>query len=224
VAEGRNGFRTRLRENLIYISQCECDEKGTDMTHPIWKALAVAAALAAPQALLGQEAASYKETKLGLYATATEAYALMQANDRAILIDVRDPVEVMFTGWATETDLHLPWVTADPNRFDAARGTYRLNKNQNFTNTVESALWDLGVSEDDPIIVMCRSGSTRSAPAADVIASLGYTQVYSMTDGFEGTTLKEGESKGVRAVNGWRNSGLPWSYKIPPETAWVAGD
>ena len=50
---------------------------------------------------------------------------------------------------------------------------------------------------------------------------MGYTKVWSVTDGFEGGTLKEGASKGVRAVDGWRNSGLPWSYKVDPGIAWT---
>jgi rhodanese-related sulfurtransferase len=190
----------------------------------MWKALAVAAALSAPHALVAQEAAAYKETQLGLYATATEAYVTMQDNDRAILIDVRDPVEVMFTGWATETDIHIPWVLVDRSQFETERGNWRIAKNTGFGAQITAALQEQGVSMDDPIFVMCRSGSTRSAPAADVLAAMGYTQVYSMTDGFEGATLKEGSSKGVRAVDGWRNSGLPWSYQAAPDVAWIAGE
>lgn len=49
---------------------------------------------------------------------------------------------------------------------------------------------------------------------------MGFSQVYSMTDGFEGGKLEEGDSRGVRAVNGWRNSGLPWSSEIDPDVAW----
>lgn len=194
------------------------------MIRHTWQALVLAAALSVPHALMAQDAAAYEETQLGLYATATEAYAILQENERAVLIDVRDPIEVMFTGWATDTDIHLPWVLADARHFDAARSNWGIAKNTAFEADIAAALNARGVSSDDPIIVMCRSGSTRSAPAADVIAALGYTQVYSMTDGFEGTTLKDGASKGVRAVDGWRNSGLPWSYKAAPDVAWVAGE
>ncbi|MET0049803.1 MAG: sulfurtransferase, partial [Candidatus Thiodiazotropha sp.] len=45
----------------------------------------------------------------------------------------------------------------------------------------------------------------------------GYDQVYVVTDGFEGGTLKEGERKGWRLRNGWKNSDLPWSYKLNRE-------
>lgn len=179
----------------------------------------LAATLVAGPALAG-EAAAYRETQLGLYVTAKEAYDLMQENERAILIDVRDPVEIKFTGFAEPTDIHVPWVLADRDNFNEDAKTWPMVKNADFESQVRAELEALDVAEEDPIIVMCRSGSTRSAPGADVIAEMGFNQVYSVTDGFEGSKLEEGDSKGVRAVNGWRNSGLPWSYEIDPDVAW----
>ncbi|WP_081712036.1 MULTISPECIES: hypothetical protein [unclassified Halomonas] len=44
---------------------------------------ALAALLAAGPAL-AEEAAAYRETRLGLYVTASEAYELMQENERAV--------------------------------------------------------------------------------------------------------------------------------------------
>ena len=169
---------------------------------------------------IADEVEAYRETTLGLYATAIEAHNLMQDNDRAVLIDVRDPIEIKFTGFAEPTDIHVPWVLADRDNFDEEAKTWPVVRNADFEAQVKARLDALGVAEDDPIIVMCRSGATRSAPGADVITEMGYRQVYSVNDGFEGSTLKEGDSKGVRAVNGWRNSGLPWSYEIDPEVAW----
>ncbi|WP_243726536.1 MULTISPECIES: rhodanese-like domain-containing protein [Halomonas] len=163
---------------------------------------------------------AYRETQLGLYVTAREAYELMQDNERAVLIDVRDPIEIKFTGFAEPTDIHVPWLLADRDNFNEDAKTWPMVKNGDFEAQVRAELEALGVAEDDPIIVMCRSGSTRSAPSADVIAEMGYSDVYSMTDGFEGKKLEEGDSAGVRAVNGWRNSGLPWSYEIDPDVAW----
>jgi rhodanese-related sulfurtransferase len=64
------------------------------------------------------------------------------------------------------------------------------------------------------LIFMCRSGSTRSAPAADIFFDRGYANVYSMVDGFEGGKAKQGEHKGARVVSGWKNSGLPWGWKL----------
>jgi rhodanese-related sulfurtransferase len=61
---------------------------------------------------------------------------------------------------------------------------------------------------------MCRSGGTRGAPSAMMLEGKGYEAVYVVTDGFEGGTLKEGEHKGWRLKDGWKNSGLPWSCKL----------
>jgi len=169
---------------------------------------------------LAQQDTAYRETQLGLYLSAAEAYELLQNDTNAVLIDVRDPVEVKFTGFAESTDIHVPWSLADRDNFDEQARTWPMVRNADFEAQVAARLAALGVGKDDPIIVMCRSGATRSAPGADVIHAMGYSEVYSVSDGFEGSTLKEGDSQGVRAVNGWRNSGLPWSYEIDPEIAW----
>lgn len=173
---------------------------------------------------VAEKAAAYRETQLGLYVSAAEAYSLMQENERAVLIDVRDPIEVKFTGFAEPTDIHVPWVLADRDNFDVEAKSWSMVKNTDFAAQMQAKLEALDVAEEDPIIVMCRSGSTRSAPAADAITEMGFSQVYSVTDGFEGGRLEEGDSRGVRAVNGWRNSGLPWSYAIDPDVAWRPAD
>jgi rhodanese-related sulfurtransferase len=56
---------------------------------------------------------------------------------------------------------------------------------------------------------MCRSGD-RSARAVDALANAGFTNVYSQIDGFEGDLSKDGR----RDVNGWKNAGLAWTYKL----------
>ncbi|MFW6345186.1 MAG: rhodanese-like domain-containing protein [Halomonas sp.] len=188
------------------------------VAHLFAAALLASTLVAGP--VLAEEADAYRETQLGLYVSASEAYELMQENERAVLIDVRDPIEIKFTGFAEPTDIHVPWVLADRDSFDEEAKTWPVERNPDFEAQVKARLEALEVAEDDPIIVMCRSGATRSAPGADVITEMGFSEVYSMTDGFEGNTLKESDSKGVRAVDGWRNSGLPWSYEINPDVAW----
>ena len=146
---------------------------------------------------------------------------MMQQNDAAILVDVRDPIEIKFTGFATPTRIHVPWMVADASIWSDKQGGWAMVKNPNFVQQVTEKLKQLGATADTPIIMMCRSGSTRSAPAVNVLAEQGYKNVWTVVDGFEGSKLKEGDSKGVRAVNGWRNSGLPWSYKVDPAVAWL---
>lgn len=185
-------------------------------------ALVTLAGLAMSMAAIaqGEEAEAYRETQLGLYVTAKEAYDLLQQDENALLIDVRDPVEIKFTGFAAPTDIHVPWVLADRSEFDADKKTWPMVRNPDFAEQIKAALEAHQANDDTPIIVMCRSGATRSAPAADLIAEMGFSDVYSVSDGFEGGTLAEGDSKGVRARDGWRNSGLPWSYEIDPDVAW----
>jgi rhodanese-related sulfurtransferase len=153
------------------------------------------------------------QVKSGLYVTALEAWDLIQKHPDTLLIDTRDPVEVMFTGFATETDIHVPYLIADPTTLNTDKGRWRMVKNARFANEVEERLQALGADpENTRLIFMCRSGSTRSAPGADLLFERGWKLTYTMVDGFEGGKRPDGPSQGVRDVNGWRNSGLPWSY------------
>lgn len=160
------------------------------------------------------------QTTLNLYATASEAWGMLQQDNAAILVDVRDPVEVKFTGFATPTDIHIPYMVADPQEWSYMKSSWEMVKNPAFEAQLTDKLSQLGATRETTIIVMCRSGSSRSAPAVNMLAAKDYHNVWTVVDGFEGSTLKEGTSKGVRAVNGWRNSGLPWSYKVDSAVAW----
>lgn len=155
-------------------------------------------------------------TEAGLYVDAQEAYEMLtKDNEReVVLIDVRDPVEIMFTGYTDETDVHVPWKIIDPDSWNEKKQTYGGHINNRFGEEIKTRLDMLGVSKQAHLIFMCRSGSTRSAPAADVLYDLGYENVYSMVDGFEGGKAKDGPHKGARVVDGWKNAGLPWGWKL----------
>jgi len=75
------------------------------------------------------------------------------------------------------------------------------------------ALKTKGLSKSDTIILMCRSGK-RSVKATNLLADNGYTKVYTVVDGYEGGKVKESKNKGKRMKNGWKNSGLPWTYSL----------
>ena len=157
-----------------------------------------------------------KQTKLGLYVTAVEA-AEMKENQDALFIDIRSRAEVAFLGLPTAVDVHMPYMVMPMMAsFNMDKGAYDLEMNPDFLSVFKAYAAENGVSTDSPIILMCRSGS-RSARAADLLADIGYTQVYSLVDGYEGDKAKGGPSKGRRKVNGWRNAGLQWSYKETPQ-------
>ena len=70
---------------------------------------------------------------------------------------------------------------------------------------------------DDTLLVMCRSGG-RSAVAVNRLAKAGFENVYNVTDGMVGDVVMSPESVflGQRLVDGWKNSGLPWTYDVDP--------
>ncbi len=161
-------------------------------------------------------------TKAKLYVTAEEAYQLITGNDdKIVLVDVRDPVEIMFTGYTPMTDIHVPYKLVNRSAWDGRSGTYMAYHNPRFVPDMESALERIGANRQTPIIFMCRSGATRSGPAADAMFQRGYKNVYTMVDGFEGGKARSGPLKGARVVNGWKNSGLPWSYQLEEDTMYM---
>jgi len=155
-----------------------------------------------------------KQTTLGLYMTSTEAYDYMMKNmDKALFLDVRTPSELNYLGVVTVMDANVPTDTMDGSAWDDKKHRYMRKHNENFVADVDARLEAKGLTKADTVIVMCRSGK-RSAKAVDVLAKNGYTKVYTVVDGFEGDKAKEGENKGKRVVNGWKNSGLPWTYSM----------
>lgn len=161
------------------------------------------------------ELSKKKETTLGLYVTATEAYDMLKGHTaETLFIDVRTRAEVAFLGMPTIADANIPYMLAGEwADWDEKKQTYKLTPNSGFLTEVETLLGKKGLTKESKIVLMCRSGS-RSAKAANLLAQAGYTNVYTMTDGYEGDTAKEGSQKGQRVVNGWKNSDLPWSYKL----------
>lgn len=153
------------------------------------------------------------ETTLNLYATAQEAHEKLQTESTARLIDVRAPQELMFTGYATGTDFHVPLMNVDTSRFDEARGTFGMSRNPEFVDTLTAQLEAAGISKDQPLLVMCRSGA-RAAQAVNLLAEAGYTNAWSVVDGFEGHT--EEVDGAIQHSGGWRTVGLPWSYELDP--------
>jgi len=159
-----------------------------------------------------------KQTSLALYLTAQEAYDHMQAHgEKTLFLDVRSRAEVNFLGMPTVADANVPYMElSEWFAFDDKKQHYSMDVNSDFATEVARRIEAKGLGKDDAIIVMCRSGS-RSAKAADLLAQLGYTKVYSVTDGYEGDKAKAGDHAGQRVVNGWRNAGLPWTYKLDRE-------
>ena len=162
-----------------------------------------------------------KQTRLGLYMTAEQAYEHTMSNmDRTLFIDIRTPSELNYLGAATVMDAHVPIAFMDSTGWNDKKHRYLRAENKNFVADIEARLKQKGLTKDDTVILMCRSGK-RSAKGVDMLAAAGFTNVYSVVDSFEGDKAKEGKNKGQRTVNGWKNSGLPWTYSLDKDLMYI---
>jgi rhodanese-related sulfurtransferase len=104
-------------------------------------------------------------------------------------------------------------VGAQSYAWDAAKGQFPMTLLPDFVTRVRTA-----AQPGDTLLVMCRSGG-RSAIAVNLLAKAGFTQAHNVIDGFEGDVVKDADSVfvGQRLVNGWKNAGCPWTYRLTPE-------
>lgn len=156
-----------------------------------------------------------QRTKLNLYLMPRQAYEFVTKNKAKVLfLDVRTRAETVFVGMATPVDALAPYVEFPEMHadwgWDDKREAYKYEPFNDFAPEVERRLKEKGLTKNDPVVVMCRSGD-RSSRAANLLADLGYTRVYSVVGGFEGPA---NEKTGMRDVGGWKNAKLPWSYEL----------
>jgi rhodanese-related sulfurtransferase len=148
-----------------------------------------------------------KQTSLGLYVTAKEAYDKWRvAPGKVKILDVRTPEEYLFVGHPTMA-WNIP-AYLQMYQWDADKKRFPMKPNPDFISQVKEL-----AKPDDSILVMCRSGG-RSAMAVNLLAEAGFQNVYNIVDGMEGDAVVDPESvfQGQRMKNGWKNSGLPWTY------------
>ena len=164
-----------------------------------------------------------KVTTQGLYLTSKEAYELLQKEaDKTLFVDVRTRAEVSFLGMPTLVDANIPYMKlSEWYAWDEKKNNFIMELNDQFLPKIKERLAAKGLTENDRIIFICRSGS-RSAAASNLLAKAGYKNVYSVVDGYEGDKAKEGTQKGQRVVNGWKNNGLPWSYHLLASKMYIA--
>ena len=156
-----------------------------------------------------------KLTKLGQYLSSPEAAKFVEQNaSKTLFLDVRTTAEVAFLGMPMQADASVPYMK-EPEFpvWDGVKATFKLEPNPDFLPEVRRRLRAKGLEPNDSIVLICRSGD-RSAAATNLLAQAGFKNVYSVVDGFEGDLAADGPKAGQRAVNGWKNAGLPWSYKL----------
>ena len=152
-----------------------------------------------------------KQTVLGLYVTAKEAYEKWQAAPNSVkVIDVRVPEEYAFVGHP-EMSWNIPVAFVTYHR-KGGKFEYAVKVNPHFVADVKKV-----AQPTDTLLVTCRSGG-RSAIAVNMLAAAGFKNAYNIVDGVEGDKVTDRESVffGKRMKNGWKNS-APWVYDFDPE-------
>jgi rhodanese-related sulfurtransferase len=125
-----------------------------------------------------------------------EAWALLEGNEDAQLIDVRTDAEWAFVGRPDLSGLSrqvhfISWQTFPS-----------MERNGNFISEMSAR----GFDPNAPLLFLCRSG-VRSMHAAMALTAAGFTECYNIAEGFEG----DRDADGHRGESGgWKAAGLPW--------------
>jgi rhodanese-related sulfurtransferase len=129
--------------------------------------------------------------------SAAQAWAQLEADPKAQLVDVRTMAEWNFVGVPDLGPLGRQAHCIEWQSFPAGA------QNPGFVREAEAAL---GADKSAPVLLLCRSGA-RSRAAAIALTQAGYTRAFNVAGGFEGDTDGDGH-RGNR--NGWKASDLPW--------------
>jgi rhodanese-related sulfurtransferase len=119
----------------------------------------------------------------------SEAWALLQHDPSARLVDVRSRAEWEYVGRVPDA-VEIEWKTWPG-----------MVPNPAFLGALSGA-----IDPAAPALFMCRSGA-RSSDAATAATAAGFTECYNVLQGFEGDRDADGHRN---TVGGWRAAGLPW--------------
>lgn len=129
-----------------------------------------------------------------------DAWALLESDRKAQLVDVRTTAEWNFVGVPDLSDLGRQPLLVEWQDFPA------LAPNPEFVASANQRLGAAGAGKHTPILLLCRSGA-RSRAAAIALTKAGYGRAFNVACGFEGDANAAGH-RGV--TNGWKATGLPW--------------
>jgi rhodanese-related sulfurtransferase len=132
---------------------------------------------------------------------AVDAYALLEGDASAVLIDVRTSAEWAYVGTPDihalgKAPLFLEWQSYPSMAVDA-----------DFAARLDALLHAEGVERGAPLVFLCRSGA-RSRNAAIAMTNAGWGPCFNISDGFEGP-LDGSRRRG--GAGGWKAGGLPWT-------------
>ena len=132
--------------------------------------------------------------------SAAEAWALLEKEPKAQLIDVRTTAEWAFVGGPDVSPLGRQTICVEWQTYPD------MAVNPEFAKVVAGQVQRAGANETTPLLFLCRSGA-RSRAAAVAMTRAGFGKAYNVAGGFEGD-LDDARHRGQR--NGWKAQGLPW--------------
>ncbi len=128
-----------------------------------------------------------------------DAWAALQSDPDAVLVDVRTDAEWTFVGVpdlasAGKQPVLIPWQVYPSMQVNGA-----------FVEHLRRS----GVTPLSKVFYLCRSGA-RSLAAAQAAQAAGFPNAANIADGFEGPPDAAGHRG---AVAGWKADGLPWQQR-----------
>ena len=126
----------------------------------------------------------------------TEAWEILKADSKSILLDVRTLAEWTFVGVTDLSSLKKDAVKIEWKTFP------NMEINPFFIDEVINACPEKSV----PILSLCRSGQ-RSIDASRVLTEHGFQKCYNVLEGFEGDTNTNSQRI---SKEGWKHRNLPW--------------
>jgi rhodanese-related sulfurtransferase len=129
----------------------------------------------------------------------TQTWEALQADATARLVDVRTDAEWNFVGVpdlraAGKQTVLIPWQVYPT-----------MQRNGGFEDDLKQA----GLTSDNTLYFICRSGA-RSMAAAEAALAAGFPRVFNVADGFEGPPDVQGHRGGTA---GWKAENLPWRQR-----------
>lgn len=132
--------------------------------------------------------------------TSPDAWAMLRAEPKAQLIDVRTAAEWAYVGLPDLSDLGREVHCVGWQIFPS------MAVNPDFAAQAAEKMRRAGAGEQTPLLFLCRSGA-RSRAAAIAMTRAGFAKSFNIVNGFEGDLDAE-RHRGMR--NGWKAANLPW--------------
>jgi rhodanese-related sulfurtransferase len=131
---------------------------------------------------------------------ASEAWAILEGDPKAQLVDVRTVAEWNFVGLPDLAGLGRRVHCVEWQQFPS------MAPNPDFVTQTTDLLKAAAAAPETPVLFLCRSGA-RSRAAAMAMTRAGYHKAFNIAGGFEGDLDPE-RHRGNS--NGWKAAGLPW--------------